>query len=254
MWMEEANFKKSSLTERSTNEHPAHVWRDVLAQAVTGELVAALNYEALAGICTEPDEKAEALEHAESEKGHAARFTAAGRDLGITVAADVYALYWKRMRSAFMSRVRDADFVGCLLVQEVMLESFAVAGYQQIAQVAPGKLGKTFEVIAIEEAEHIDHAVGMLREERTSNSEAFDAKVYRLHGEVMTTFAEMVAREDRGGHCGLCYGNCVKLSLPGVGLSISNIRGASLHHYLKILDAIGLPGEATLGWVAQLPV
>jgi fatty aldehyde decarbonylase len=254
MLMEEANLKKSSATEGSTNEQNAHVWRDVLAQAVTGELVAALNYEALAGICTEPDEKAEALEHAESEKGHAARFTAAGRDLGIAVAADVYALYWKRMRSAFMSRVRAADFVGCLLVQEVMLESFAVAGYQQIAEVAPGNLGRIFAVIAIEEAEHIDHAVGMLRDERTRNPEAFDAKVHMLHEEVMTTFAEMVAREDLGGHCGLCYGSCVKPSLPGVGLSISNIRGASLRHYLKILDAIGLPGESTLGWVAQLPV
>jgi fatty aldehyde decarbonylase len=254
MLMEEVNLKKSSATEGSTNELTAHVWRDVLAQAVTGELVAALNYEALAGICTETDEKAEALEHAESEKGHAARFTAAGRDLDIAVTADVYALYWKRMRSAFMSRVRAADFVGCLIVQEVMLESFAVAGYQQIAEVAPGKLGETFAVIAIEEAEHIDHAVGMLRDERTRNPEPFDAKVHTLHEEVMTTFAEMVAREDRGGHCGLCYGNCVKPSLPGVGLSLSNIRGASLRHYLKILDAIGLRGESTLVWVAQLPV
>jgi len=252
--MEETNLEKSSATETATNEQTAQVWRDVLAQAVTGELVAALNYEALAGICAEPEEKAEAIEHAESEKGHAARFTAAGRELGISVASDVYALYWKRMRSAFMSRVRAADFVGCLLVQEVMLESFAVAAYQQIAEVAPEKLGRTFAAIATEEAEHIDHAVGMLRDERTRDPRTFDAKVHMLHEEVMTTFAEMVAREDRGGHCGLCHGSCVKPSLPGVGLKLSNIRGASLRHYLKILDAIGLPGESTLAWVAQLPV
>ncbi len=252
--MEDANVNKSSAMEHATDEENAQVWRDVLAQAVTGELVAALNYEALAGICTEPHERAEALEHAESEKGHAARFTAAGSDLGIAVKGDVYALYWKRMRSAFMSRARAADFVGCLLVQEVMLESFAVAGYQQIAEVAPGKLAKTFAAIASEEAEHIDHAVGTLRDERARGPEAFDAKVHMLHEDVMTTFAEMVGREDRGGHCGLCYGNCVKPSLPGIGLSLSNIRGASLRHYLKILDAIGLRGEATLAWVAQLPV
>jgi fatty aldehyde decarbonylase len=254
MLMEEANLMKSSAMEGSTSQQNAHVWRDILAQAVTGELVAALNYEALAVICTEPHEKAEALEHAENEKGHAARFTAAGRDLGIAVKGDVYALYWKRMRSAFMSRIRAADFVGCLLVQEVMLESFAVAGYQQIAEVAPEKLGKTFATIATEEAEHIDHAVGMLRDERTRDPEAFDEKVHMLHEEVMTTFAEMVGREDLRGHCGLCYGNCVKPTLPEIGMSLSNIRGASLRHYLKILDAIGLRGESTLAWVAQLPV
>jgi hypothetical protein len=64
----------------------------------------------------------------------------------------------------------------------------------------------------------------------------------------------MVTREDRDGHCGLCYGSCVKPSLPRLGLSLSNIRGASLRHYLKILDGIGLPGESTLAWVARLPV
>lgn len=251
--MEEAGLN-TFLTSESRAKGETQVWRDVLAQAVTGELVAALNYEALAGICTSFEERDEALEHAQSEKGHAARFTAAGRDLGIAVAGDVYALYWKRMRSAFMSRVRAADFIGCLLVQEVMLESFAVAAYLQTAEVAPGKLGKTFADIATEEAEHIDHAVGMLRADRARDPEAFDEKVHMLHGEVMTTFAEMVAREDRGGHCGLCSGTCVKPSLPGVGLSLSNIRGASLRHYLKILDSIGLRGESTLAWVAQLPV
>lgn len=252
--MEESSLNTSSSSGFQATEQTTQVWRDVLAQAVTGELVAALNYEALAGICTSNQEREEAIEHAQSENGHAARFRAAGRDLGIAVAGDVYALYWKRMRSAFMSRVRAVDFIGCLVVQEVMLESFAVASYLQIAEVAPGMLAKTFAEIASEEAEHIDHAVAILGEDRARGPQAFDSKVHLLHGEVMTTFAEMVSREDRGGHCGLCAGTCVKPSLPGISLSLSNIRGASLRHYLKILDSIGLPGEATLAWVAQLPV
>jgi fatty aldehyde decarbonylase len=251
---EESGSGNFATPEIHGNNQSSQVWRDVLSQAVTGELVAALNYEALAEICTSPEEKDEALEHAQSEKGHAARFTAAGRELGFAVVGDVYALYWKRMRSAFMSRVRAADFIGCLLVQEVMLESFAVAAYRQIAEVAPGKLGKTFADIAVEEAEHIDHAIELLRDDRARDVEGFDAKVHLLHREVMTTFAEMVAREDRGGHCGLCYGTCVKPSLPAVGLSLSDIRGASLRDYLKSLDLIGLPGEVTLTWVAQLPL
>jgi hypothetical protein len=30
------------------------IWQDVLAQVMTGELVAAMNYTALAGICEDP--------------------------------------------------------------------------------------------------------------------------------------------------------------------------------------------------------
>ncbi len=75
-----------------------------------------------------------------------------------------------------------------------------------------------------------------------------------MHEQVMTALAEMVAREDRSGHCGLCKTACVKRSLPRVGLGLSDVRGASLRRYLKTLDEIGVPGERSLGWVAQLPV
>jgi hypothetical protein len=75
-----------------------------------------------------------------------------------------------------------------------------------------------------------------------------------VHDEVMTTLAEMVAREDRAGHCGLCRGECVKPSLPGVGVSLSEVRGASLRRYLQTLDEIGVPGESSFAWIAQLPV
>lgn len=237
----------------STSEE-LHVWRDVLAQAVTGELIGALNYETLAEICNDATEKAEALEHAMSERGHAARFSAVAREMGLNVGVNLEAPYWKRIRDAFLSRARANDLIGCVIAQEVMLESFAVASYQLVGAKAPGKLGAAFTAIAKEEGEHIDHAVEMLQAERARDSKGFDAKVLGVHEEVMTTLAEMVAREDPAGHCGLCEGNCVKPSLPCVGLSAGDLRGASLHRYLETLDGIGLPGDSTLAWIAKLPV
>jgi fatty aldehyde decarbonylase len=232
----------------------AQVWGDVLAQAVTGELVGALNYETLAELYDGAGDKAEALEHAAGERAHAVIFRAAGRDLGIEVTVNVQAQYWKRIRSAFLERARAGALVDCILAQEVMLESFAVASYQVVAAAAPGRLGSTFGRIAAEEAEHVAHAIAMLQAERTRDPGGFDAGVYRMHGQVMTALAEMVAREDPRGHCGLCKGNCVKASLPRVGLRLSDVRGASLRCYLQTLDEIGVPGESSLGWVAQLPL
>ena len=54
----------------------APIWQDVLAQAMTGELIAAMNYTYLAEICDDPEEAADAREHAAIERGHAARFAA----------------------------------------------------------------------------------------------------------------------------------------------------------------------------------
>jgi hypothetical protein len=230
------------------------VWQDVLAQAVTGELIAAMNYTSLAEICTDPAEVQDALEHSAAEQGHAAAFTEEGRKLGLEVSGNVDARYWKRLRTAFLASIAERDFIGCLIIQEVMLESFAVASYERVGRVGPGTLGTTFAAIAAEEGDHIDHAMSILRAERALDPQKFDAKVYALHLDVMTTLAEMMAREDKSGHCEVCHGNCVKQSLPSVGLTTGELRGASLQQYLKTLDMLGLPGETTLGWVMQLPV
>jgi len=232
----------------------APIWQDVLAQAVTGELLAAMNYTSLSEICHDPAEVADALEHAAAERGHAAAFAAEGRKIGVEIANNVDAKHWKRLREAFLRCVAERDFIGCLIVQEIMLEAFAVASYARVGKVAPGSLGKTFARIAAEEEEHVDHAMAILRAERALNAQRFDDNVYRLHLDVMTTLAKMLAKECKDGHCEVCHGDCVKPFLFEVSLSAAELRGASLQQYLKTLDMLGLPGEVTLAWVAQLPV
>ena len=241
-------------TEFATLSPTALVWQDVLAQAMTGELMAAMNYTSLSEICDDPVEVADALEHAAGENGHAAAFAAEGRRIGVVVSNNVNAKHWKRLREAFLRRIAERDFIGCLIVQEIMLESFAVASYARVGKVAAGSLGKTFAAIAAEEEEHIEHAMEILQAERAFDPQRFDGKLYQLHLEVMTTLAEMLARDCRTGHCEVCHGNCVKPALPDVSLSAAELRGASLHQYLKTLDKLGLPGEVTLAWVTQLPV
>lgn len=244
----------SPARERVPLAPNASVWQDILAQAVTGETLAAMNYASLAEICADPGEIAEALEHAEGERGHAANFTVEGQKLGIEVSNNVGARHWKRLREAFLRCIAERDFIGCLIVQEIMLESFAVASYARVGKVAPGSLGRTFAAIAAQEEEHIEHAMEILRAERERDPQGFDGKVHRLHLDVMTTLANMLAKDCRDGHCEVCQGSCVKPSLPDVSLSAAELRGASLRQYLTSLDMLGLPGEVTLSWVTQLPV
>jgi fatty aldehyde decarbonylase len=240
--------------ETETASPTAPIWQDVLAQAVTGELVAAMNYAALAGICDDPEEAEQALEHSAIERSHAVAFASVGRKIGVDVVSNVDGKHWKRLREAFMRCVAERDAIGCLIVQEIMLESFALASYNRVAIVAPGILGKVFGAIAADEQEHADHAMAILKAERDKNPERFDDKLHRLHLEVMTTLAAMLTKECKDGHCEVCQSSCVKPSLFEVNLSAALLRGASLQQYLKTLDALGLPGEVTLAWIAQLPV
>jgi len=252
--MEPVISLNSSAIQCTSLSSSAPIWQDVLAQAITGELLAAMNYTSLSEICDDPEEAADALEHAENERGHAAAFAAEGRKIGVDVTSNVEGMHWKRLREAFLRCIAERDFIGCLIVQEIMLESFAVASYARVAKVGPGTLGKTFARIAAEEEEHVDHALAILRAERALDPQRFDDKVYRLHLDVMTTLARMLAKECKDGHCEVCHGSCVKPSLFQVSLSAAQLRGASLQQYLKTLDMLGLPGEVTLAWVTQLPV
>jgi len=248
----ESLMEMEPLTECDFSTSP--IWLDVLSQAVTGELVAAMNYGALAAICDDPHEAEEARGHAAIERAHAAAFIAAGRKIGVDVISNVDGKHWKRLREAFMRCVAERDTIGCLIVQEIMLESFALASYARVAIVAPGSLGKVFAAIAADEQEHADHAMSILKAEREANPQGFDDKLHRLHLEVMTTLAAMLAKECKDGHCEVCQSSCVKPSLFEVNLSAAMLRGASLQQYMKTLDALGLPGEITLAWIAQLPV
>ena len=241
-------------TEQTSLSPTALIWQDILAQARTGELVAAMNYTALSKICDDPEEVADALEHAEGEQGHAAAFAAEGRKIGVSVPHNVDGKHWKRLRDAFERCIAERDFIGCLIVQEILPESSAVATYTRVGTVAPGSLGKTFAAIAAEEEGHVEHAMSILRAERALDQQRFDDKVHRLHLEVMTTLAEMLARECRHGHCEVCHASCVKPALFDVSLSAAELRGASLEQYLTTLYLLGLPGDVTLGWISQLPV
>src|SRR6266403_2100668 len=106
---------KASRTE-CTSLSSAPIWQDILAQAMTGELLAAMNYASLSEICNDPEEVADALEHAEGESGHAASFAAEGRKVGVDVTNNVDAKHWKRLREAFLRCIAERDFIACLIV------------------------------------------------------------------------------------------------------------------------------------------
>src|SRR5437879_12524739 len=160
-----------SAIECTSVSSSAPIWLDILAQAMTGELLAAMNYTSLSEMCEDPAEIADALEHAQGEQGHAAAFAAEGRKIGVDVTNNVDAKHWKRLRDAFLRCITERDFIGCLIVQEIMLESFAVASYSRVGKVAPGSLGGTFARIAAEEEDRVDHAMTIVRSERPRDAQ-----------------------------------------------------------------------------------
>jgi rubrerythrin len=226
---------------------------DVLSQAITGEIVGMLNFAALAETIDDVHEKMEAVEHANSERMHAEGFMAIARKYYVKSITNTEGIYWNTVRKNFLYYAQSNDFIACLIIQEVMLESFAVSMYRDVGRAIGGEIGTLFLATSDEEKEHLEHATSILRQELEKDPDGFLEKFEEVHSRCMPILAEWSATTDMRGHCGVCHGDCMKDSLHHIGLTIEELRGNAFALYSRSLDNIGIPGEKSIVWIANLP-
>ncbi len=226
---------------------------DILSQAIVGELIGMSNFASLAESIDDVYEKMEAVEHANCERGHAEGFMAIAEKYNYEPVINLKGNYWDSIRNCFLKYAKAKDFIGCLIIQEVMLECFAVSMYRDIGKAINNEIGELFSSISREEEDHIEHSIAILQEEMNKDPLAFFKKVETIHGDCMTILAEWTASTDLRGHCGVCKGSCMKDSLHHININVASLRGNALNLYVKTLDRIGLPGRKTLQWIINLP-
>lgn len=230
-----------------------NVVSDIYSQAITGELVGMSNFAAMAETIDDPFEKMEAVEHADSERQHAEGFLAYAKKMGLKVNINLDGSYWKRVREQFLRYVSKRDFIACVIIQEVMLEAFAISMYRDAGNALGGESQNLFLSIAEEEKEHMEHSIEILQKELEKDPDGFIEKFETIHFDCMTILSEFSATTDLKGHCGVCNGECMKGALHHVGLNTDSLRGNALALYAKALDKIGIPGEKSIVWIAKLP-
>jgi fatty aldehyde decarbonylase len=226
---------------------------DLLSQAITGELIGMSNFASLAGAIEDVHEKMEAIEHANCERNHAEGFMNVSRTYALVPNINLEGYYWKSIRECFLKYSNAKDFIGCLIIQEVMLECFAVSMYHDVGKALDNDIGRLFTSISKEEEEHIEHSIELLNAEREKDPDGFYRKMEAIHHDCMYILAEWTAKTDLKGHCGVCNGNCMKESLGDIDLDVTELRGNALNLYMTTLERIGLPVEKTLQWIINLP-
>lgn len=241
--------------ELLTNEKTAidQVLSDILSQAIVGELIGMSNFASLAESIDDVHEKMEAVEHANCERGHAEGFMSIAKKYNYEPVINLQGQYWDSVRQCFLKYAKAKDFIACLIIQEVMLECFAVSMYRDTGRALNNEIGELFLAISSEEEEHIEHSIELLSNEMDKAPLEFYKKVESIHWDCMSILAEWTAATDMKGHCGVCKGSCMKESLHYVNLDVSAMRGNALNLYVKTLDRIGLPGQKTLQWIINLP-
>jgi rubrerythrin len=156
-------METSTVNFKSIEEF--NVVSDLFSQAITGELIGMSNFASLAETIDDYYEKMEAVEHADSERGHAEGFLEYAKKAALNVNINLEGEYWRSVREQFLSYAQKRDFIACLFIQEVILESFAVSMYTDVGMALGGEAGQLFLDIAEEEKEHLEHSSEILKEE-----------------------------------------------------------------------------------------
>ena len=228
---------------------------DVLSQAINGEIVGMSNFAKLTGTVDDVHERLECIEHANCERNHAEGFMQAAKKNNLPVLITLEGSYWTRVRDTFAGWADKKDFIACIIMQEVILECFAVSMYKDVGMaLGPTDIGRLFTEISKEEEEHIEHSIEILRAELEKDHEGFITKVEEVHYDCMTIMAEWSTLRPCDDHCLVCSGECMKDNLPAMGLHIRSLRGNAMNLYMKTLDRIGIPGIKSLEWVTSLPI
>jgi len=226
---------------------------DILSQAITGELIAMSNFTTLSEVTADLRQKMDAVEHAYGERNHAEGFINVAATYDLRPLSNIDGQYWKAIRNCFLKYARRNDYIACLIMQEIMLECFAVSMYDDIGTQLGNSMGDFFCSIAEEEREHIDHAIEVLLAEVKKSPAEFAKKTEQIHWDFMTILSRWTAKADLGGHCGVCAGNCMKDSLHEINLTITGLRGNALNLYVTTLAKLGISTQKSLPWIINLP-
>ena len=142
------------------------VYRDaysrINAVVVVGEGLADRHFRLLAQAI--PEDHPTLLSLAAMEGRHARDFMGCGRHLGIRPDLPMARRLFAPLHDLFLACHRAADRAGCLVIQGLVVECFAVAAYEAYLPVADASAQPITAAVLADEQEHLGYAERWLRE------------------------------------------------------------------------------------------
>jgi fatty aldehyde decarbonylase len=129
---------------------------------VVGEGLADRHFRLLAKAI--PEDNEELIRLGAMEGRHACEFTGCGRNLGVKPDVVLAKQLFAPLHQLFLECDRSGDLPGCLVIQGLVVECFAVAAYRHYLPVADPYARPITATVLQDEAEHLNYAECWLKE------------------------------------------------------------------------------------------
>ena len=136
------------------SEHYKDAYSRINAIVIEGEQEAYDNYCKLAESI--PDSKDDLLRLAKMENRHMKGFQACGKNLAVTPDMEFAAKFFSQLHENFQQAWAEGKIVTCLLIQSLIIETFAIAAYNIYIPVADDFARKITEGVVKDEYSHLN--------------------------------------------------------------------------------------------------
>lgn len=161
------------------------------ALVVVGEGLADRHFRLLARAI--PADRSELLQLAAMEGSHARAFVGCGRHLGIRPDFPLARRLFAPLADLFLACDRAGDLPGCLVIQGLVVECFAIAAYQAYLPVADAYAQSITAAVLDDEAEHLGYAEQWLALRFTAVEGSVRAICRRVLPIILTIFQTVAA-------------------------------------------------------------
>jgi fatty aldehyde decarbonylase len=239
------------------HDHPRYLplHQVIVSLAITGELVGIENYARMILLAAEPEARLAMLEDAWHERHHVRAWQEIAARLGVEVKTTPDDAYWGRVRSAFRERADAGDLLGCYVIQDIVIESYAAVLYAAIEPGLERFIADRIATIAEDERNHLARGAATLgaayREDAARAAEAVEFANER----VARVFCEWVQPSDCEPICGVCGavgGQCAKQDLTLIDVNMPKVQAEFSALYGRVLRDAGFAPASVTRWLARL--
>jgi fatty aldehyde decarbonylase len=204
------------------------------ALVIVGEGLADSHFRLLSSLF--PEDGDDLMRLAAMEGRHARDFAGCGRELGIRPDLPLAQRLFAPLHRLFREAVRTGDRVSALVIQCLIVESFAVAAYRCYQPVADAYAALIIQSVLTDEAEHLEYG------ERW------------LAGWFPEVAAPLAACCGRAVPIVLAILNAVRADLTAIGIDPAELVGEFVGCFQEAIERVGFEPRQARGLVARLAI
>ena len=225
----------------------------VVSNARRGEIMAVDNYSEMVQLMPDTDQKIETVHQANEECKHILLLEKLADHLGFSIDDTMVEPQWNNVRQHFHDAARKKNLAGCLIIQDLMVESLAIGLYKLFSSASNGdyETNRIAANLLKDELDHLDIGVRRIQSLMKNDSEAVHDSLIWAHHRVMPNLFEMVYQS-----CDfLCHNkdlDCDTVDKGNVAIDLNALKVASLEHYVDMLYQAGFDLDVTNQLIASM--